>query len=451
MPIICGTDFSDRGRDAADIAALLAARSGRRLELVHALDVRGAVLGAAHVLQTLETAARERLDLEAERLRALGANVGVAMPDGWPDEAVLGEAERHSASLIVLAATGARDGAGVQVGKTCERSLSRTTVPMLVVRDPAPLAAWLSGERPLHVLVGFDFSDQSAAALRFAAGLTRLGACRIVAAYADESKRDAGRMGFGDDPQHAQQQMREAIAERIRALEPELKVEILVSQDFGDPAARLVHLAERETSDLIVSGTHQRGALARLFSGSVSLQLLREAGTNLLIVPNPQPAPALALEARPEVRRLLVATDLSEHGNRAMSYALSVAPTGAEVTVIHVMSPNQMLHGAYGRPSNRAFEAEHAEERSKREHTLQALLAQAGEGRSEHVLRCQLVEHVHAARAICEQAEQREADLVCLSTLGRTGLAAAVLGSTAQEVLRLCRRPLLLVPPEDRE
>src|SRR5690606_40373118 len=95
MRITCGTDFSERGREAADVAALLAARSGGRLELVHALDTRGAVFGAAHVLQTLEEAARERLDAEVERLRGLGATVEAAMPDGWPDEALLGEADRH--------------------------------------------------------------------------------------------------------------------------------------------------------------------------------------------------------------------------------------------------------------------------------------------------------------------------------------------------------------------
>ena len=62
----------------------------------------------------------------------------------------------------------------------------------------------------------------------------------------------------------------------------------------------------------------------------------------------------------------------------------------------------------------------------------------------------EVVEHEDAARAIAEQAELLSADLVVMGTLGRSGLAAALLGSVAQDVLKLCRRPLLLVqPPKD--
>lgn len=449
MRIICGTDFSERGHGAAEVAALLAARSGGRLELVHALDTRGAVFGAAHVLQTLETAARERLESEAQRLRELGATVDIAMPDGWPDEALLGEAARHDSHLLVLAATGSRDGAGVQVGKTCERTLSRTTLPMLVVRDAAPLMTWLRGERPLKILVAFDFSVQAASALAFAARLARVGACRIVAAYTDDPKREAARMGLKDAPEEAQQRLHETLADRVAELEPELPADIVVTPHLGDAAARLSHLAEREQADLVIAGTHQRGPLQRLFAGSVSLQLLRDAATNLIVVPTPEPAAAAASLTAREVRRVLVATDLSEHGNRAVAYALSLVPAGAELSVIHVMSPNQMLEGAYGRPSYREFDIEHAAERANRERALRALLPDAA-ARKNRIVHFEIVEHDLPARAIVEQAEQRDADLVCVGTLGRTGLAAALLGSTAQSVLRLCRRPLLLVPPPER-
>lgn len=449
MRITCGTDFSERGREAADVAALLAARSGGRLELVHALDTRGAVFGAAHVLQTLEEAARERLDAEVERLRGLGAAVEGAMPDGWPDEALLGEAERHDSTLIVLAATGSRDGAGVSVGKTCERTLSRTRLPMLVVRDPAPLLAWLRGERPLQILVAFDFSTQAASALAFAARLARLGNCRIVAAFTDDPKREARRMGLPDTPDEAQARLQEALANRVAELEPELPADVVVSAHLGDPAARLAHLAERENADLVIAGTHQRGPLLRLIAGSVSLQLLRDAATNLIVVPTTDAA-AAALAATPhEVRRVLVATDLSETGNRAVAHALALAPAGAEVRIIHVMSPNQMLEGAYGRPSYRQFEAEHAAERANRQQALEALVPRDAQAGSRSVV-CEVVEHDLPARAIAEQAEHYDADLVCVGTLGRSGLSAALLGSTAQDVLKQLRRPLLLVPPAER-
>jgi nucleotide-binding universal stress UspA family protein len=447
MQITCGTDFSPRSQEAAEVAALLASRSGGRLQLVHALDVRGSVFGAAHVLQTLETAARERLDAEVGRLAATGAEVEAAMPDGWPDEALLGEAERTEAALVVLAATGTRDGAGVSVGKTCERALFRTRRPMLVVRDAPPLLAWLRNEQPLRILVAFDFSAQARAALAFAARFARIGNCRIVAAFAEDPKRTARRMGT-DASEVAQARLQEALARRVEALEPELPVEVVVSPPLGDPASRLAHLADRENTDLVISGTRQRGPLQRLFSGSVSLQLLRDAATNLIVVPSTE-ANAAASAAPREPRRILVATDLSDTGNRAVAHALAIAPAGAEIRVIHVMSPQQMLDGAFGRPSYQQFVVEHTAERNGRQQALEELLP-AGRLTGGRTLVCEVIEHDLAAAAIVEQAEQHDADLVCVGTLGRTGLAAAVLGSTAQDVLKRLRKPLLLVPPSDR-
>lgn len=447
MRITCGTDFSDRGREAADVAALLAARSGGRLSLVHALDTRGAVLGAAHVLEALETAAREQLDYEAARLQALGAEVEVAMPDGWPDEAVLGEAQRQESSLIVLAATGSRDGPGVSVGKTCERSLARTSTPMLVVRDTPPLTAWLRGDKPLRIMVAFDFSPETAAALAFAARFARLGNCRIVVAHVDDPQREARRLGLSGTPELVQQRLRELLTDRVAELDPALPADVVVSAHLGDPGARLAHLAERENADLVISGTHQRGPIQRLFAGSVSLQLLRDAPSNLLVVPATEAALAEAAPAPREVRRLLAATDLSDGGNRAIAHALALTPDGATLHIVHVMSPNQMLDGAYGRPSYSAFASEHEAERDKRLKALKALAPDTPHNARRSIV-CEVIDHDLPAQAITEQADLHDADLVCLGTLGRTGLAAALMGSTAQDVLKRMRRPLLLVPPE---
>jgi nucleotide-binding universal stress UspA family protein len=39
-------------------------------------------------------------------------------------------------------------------------------------------------------------------------------------------------------------------------------------------------------------------------------------------------------------------------------------------------------------------------------------------------------------------------DVICMATHGRSGLSQALLGSQAQEVVKRCRQPVLLVPPE---
>lgn len=445
MRVLCGTDFSERSEEAGVVGALLAQRSGGDLTLVHVLDTRGVLFGPAAVLEALDDAARDRLGQAAERLRELGANVSVELPAGWPDEALMAEAKRRDNALLVLPAIGRRDGAGVRLGKTCERTLRRTESPMLVLRDAAPLIAWLRGERALRMLIAYDFTPQADAAVLFAERLAELGACRPIAAYVDDPQREAARMGLLDSPAQAQEQLRDEIARRLARAVPALPIDVVVSAHEGDPAARLAHLAEREQADLVIVGSHQRGAVERLFTGSVALDLLRDSATNVLVVPGATTAPVSQLP--PSVRRILVATDLSPIGNRAVGYALAIAPPDGEVIVLHVVSPNLMRGGQFGRPSYAAFAAEHRAVLEERRAELNALVPADAGGRT---VRVEIVEHDSAERAILEATEREAADLLCAGTLGRTGATAVVLGSTAQALLRGSRRPLLLVQPQDR-
>ncbi len=447
MQILCGTDFSERAEEAARLGALLAQRTAGELTLVHVLDTRGVLLGPAPVLDAIEQNARERLQSAAQRLRALGARVTTELPAGWPDEALVAEARRHSAGLLILPALGRRDGAGVRLGKTCERVLRTTETPMLVLRDAAPLRAWLADERPLRMLIAYDFTPQADAAVMFAGRLAELGACQPIAAYVDDPRREAARLGLLDDPAQVERHLRDEIARRVARALPSLHMEVVVSPHDGDPSARLAHLAEREQADLVLVGSNQRGALERLFTGSIALDLLRDSAANVLVVPGA--AVSSLAQLPPVIRRIVAATDLSSIGNRAVAHALALAPADAEVVVVHVVSPNLMRNGQYGRPSHPGFASEHAAIVEERRHSLRTLVADAvAAGRP--AIRIELVESDRPERALLETIEREAADLVCAGTIGRTGLGAALLGSTAQTLLRGTRRPILLVQPQDR-
>ncbi len=444
MQVLSGTDFSDRAEEAATLGALFAQRTGGELTLVHVLDTRSVLLGPAPVLDAIEENARQRLKETADRLRKTGVSVSTELPAGWPDEAIVAEAKKRGAELLVMPALGRRDGAGVRIGKTCERVLRTTETPMLVLRDASPLLSWLGGERALRVLVAYDFTPQADAALLFAARLAELGSCQLIAAYADDPRREATRLGLLDDPGRARDHLREEIAERIARALPSLPVEVVVSAHEGEPGARLAQLAEREQADLLLVGSHQRNAVERLFTGSVALDLLRDSPINVLVVPGSAVASASLLP--PVIRRIVAATDLSPIGNRAVAHALALAPAGAEVVVVHVLSPNLMRNGRYGRSVHPEFGREHAAVVAERRQAVQALVADAGQVN----VRVELIESDRPERALLEAIEREAADLVCAGTIGRTGLGAMLLGSTAQTLLRGTRRPILLVQPQER-
>jgi len=55
-----------------------------------------------------------------------------------------------------------------------------------------------------------------------------------------------------------------------------------------------------------------------------------------------------------------------------------------------------------------------------------------------------------AARQICDYAETHQADLIITSTHGSTGFVHAVMGSTAEHVVRYAHCPVLVVPTRKR-
>ncbi len=54
--------------------------------------------------------------------------------------------------------------------------------------------------------------------------------------------------------------------------------------EFGDPATAILSAADERDVDLIVIGSHRKGFLQRLVSGSVSERLVREAQRPVLVV-----------------------------------------------------------------------------------------------------------------------------------------------------------------------
>ena len=60
-----------------------------------------------------------------------------------------------------------------------------------------------------------------------------------------------------------------------------------------------------------------------------------------------------------------------------------------------------------------------------------------------------LATHVLPERAVLDIAEERGCELIVLGSRGRTGLARAALGSTAERVIRLSAPPVVTVKAPD--
>lgn len=444
MRIVCGTDFSVHAAKAVDVAAAIAARSKTTLRLVHALEpARLDLLPQTHV-DYLREKLRRSIILEGNRLRGTGAEVLESLIIGRPHEVLANAAQPSKSDLIIVATIGQVSPSRWLVGSVAEKTAQLSQVPTLVVRDHESLLAWAKGERTLKVLVGYDFSASSDAALRWVASLQEVGDCRISVTYVSWPPKETWRFGAGG---YAHLTENDLVVRTL--LERDLKArcaqafgkgrpKLRVIANWGPVDEKLIELAKAEAADLIVLGTNQRRGLSRFWLGSVSRGVLHHAPTNVVCVPaadEPKPAE----EGIPAYRRVLVPTDFSKQGNRAITFAYGAAPRGGEVCLVHVIPPT----GGF-RPEAEDKDGPKAKRKQELKARLEALIPE--EARSREIRsRVEIVEHQHPDAAISQAAERFAADLICIGSRGRSGLKRKLLGSVTENVMRRSRRPVLVI------
>ncbi len=144
------------------------------------------------------------------------------------------------------------------------------------------------------------------------------------------------------------------------------------------------------------------------------------------------------------IRKILVATDFSQHSARALEAAVELAVRfDAEVDVLHAFDlPIPLVT-----PYEVAIPDGYLDE--TRSAAAQKLAAAAEEVSARGVeVRTHLGE-VPAAPAIAKAAEELAADLIVMGTRGNTGLKHVLLGSVAERTLRLAPCSVLAVKGDD--
>ncbi len=443
QPILCGTDFSENAKQAANVAAALATQLNAPLRLIHASAIPGS------------PPTSEPLRNEAQRLRDAGADLTAEVIEGAA-AAVLGQAaQQHAARLIVVSSLGASAPARWLLGSVAKRTAQSSPVPTLVVREAAPFEAWVRGERALKVFVGVDFTASSDAALRWVAEQQQLGPIEVVAGYVDWPPEEAARLGVsgplgfsGNLPAMQSVLERDLLGKVTRLLGRE-SVRVLVRGNWGRADMPLVEMAIEAQADLVVVGTHQWRGLSRLRHGSVSRGILDHAPMSVACVPTPTVAPMVGPRIR-ECQRVLVAVDLNEPHGFAAPYAYSIIQPGGTVRLLHTIAPlrvpNPMIGGYY---QDFPAQKEHEQLVAESEAKLRSLAPDEAEARGI-TTEVEVTESRATAEAICAAAERFGADIICVGGHTRAGFSAKVLGSVSLAVLQGSRRPVLVVWPPAR-
>ena len=161
-----------------------------------------------------------------------------------------------------------------------------------------------------------------------------------------------------------------------------------------------------------------------------------------------EPLMAAANRATPapfRLKRILVPIDFSDCAKKALRYAIPLAKEHeASITLLYVVPPDYAV-GEYG---GIAYTTLHEEARTTGERELAAFAVD--EVRSE-VPADTLVRSGSPAFEIIEAAKALPADVIVISTHGRTGLKHVLLGSVTENVVRHAPCPVLVVREREHE
>jgi nucleotide-binding universal stress UspA family protein len=148
--------------------------------------------------------------------------------------------------------------------------------------------------------------------------------------------------------------------------------------------------------------------------------------------------------AMPTINHIVVPVDFGEASDAALAYARMLALRfNASMSIVHVYDDDALARTAFLPPDVYIGVPPGTREEALRNvrDRLTALLrpGDAPHGTSVEAL------HGQTSKAIVEYADRCGASLIVMGTHGRRGLAHAVLGSVAAQVLRLASCPVLVV------
>lgn len=292
-----------------------------------------------------------------------------------------------------------------------------------------------------RVLVPVDGSPLSLQAVPYALSLIRHGGTitilRVIASH------EASAPPFGDArPSEQERLARQPIVsalERWPGVSP-VRVKIVVEQ--GDPADKILAAARAQQAGLIVMATSARGALGRLAVGSVADRVIRSSPVPVVVI---RRGDALTDMSLPLIRRLVVAVDGSRRSLEAVPVVEALAKhLRASVLLVTVLDPLDSRPPALqeyprdsGEPRDDAMAAAKSEAGDLLARTA-GRFADAGVSADWKLLTGQ------PATAINETV--LAGDFVVLTSRGHGGLRRWLLGSVAEQLVRQCPAPVVIVP-----
>lgn len=289
MRVIFATDLSSRAETARALLASLDLAPGSAIRVVHAIEpipeINAFAPSAITVLsEAAEDEARAEVARIAKTLRTADVSVDLVLPFGRAADAILEEAERFAAELIVIGNRGRGGFATTLLGSVSAEVVDRAHCPVLVARRPAVTHCVLAEDGSLS-------ADAGARLVTAIPALAKLPTRVVSVVDAPFPLALSGDVAFAaqaaiDAYEESLPVLRDAHAKYARDRADALaaaRVPATYEVREGDAAEQLVRAASDVGADLIVIGSRGQTGITRFVLGSVARAVLLHAPCSVLV------------------------------------------------------------------------------------------------------------------------------------------------------------------------
>ena len=282
-PIIIATDGRDQSDGALAMGRLLAESSDavRLVTVLRTLPMVPDVPIQIPMDVENERRADTRCGVLAQANRVWGegeweAAADVELHEGDPATVIARMAHRAGASMIV---------AGLGRHRVTDRIFGDETALRLIRSADVPVYATAVGttRAPRRIVVAMDFSETSLRAARLSLAVAASGATIYLAHVAPRDSSWADLKGWGTTYKVSVGDALQRTRDQLRIPEGTIVQNVLLQ---GDAATELLAFATGVNADLIATGSHGHGFVARMLVGSVTTRLVRCSTCSVLTVPH---------------------------------------------------------------------------------------------------------------------------------------------------------------------
>jgi nucleotide-binding universal stress UspA family protein len=274
-----------------------------------------------------------------------------------------------------------------------------------------------------HILVAHDLSARADRALDRAVILARQHATALSVLHVIDE-----RMPDNADEETLAKKRRDLTA-AVEALVPDDDLDVEIRIVFGQPFDEIRMAADETGCDLIVLGRHRQERCDERFAGTTIGRVLRGGICPVLVARDPAHEP---------YRRVVVGVDFSDFSRQALHAAIAIAPD-TPIAAVHAYDVpfEGFLPG--GSVRQEVLDGDTRE--------LARLIDDVANGSSNSGPIEAVHRHGDVIGVLRKEVRQSPGTLLVVGTHGRSGIAAAIFGSVARDLLEQPPCDILTVSP----